>query len=259
MALGYEGYIKIGDSIVLGSGGSVPKNRTRLDSSSAYAGKISGTGIGIGFPHTYDWSSWDGNADMELTDDLFATLKSWIVTERDQTKSISLSSRNTNIQTFNGYWDSVAFSTSVGALVTANIGFVALDRTTYDYGLDTQAKTGQTDTVSVPIPYWKTSIGNYKFMEWNLTFTQEVVKIFACKNSSVAVAPAYLGVSPVTISLTGTYLFSGEMPDSSSLLVTMGNGSFSLSKAEMQTTSDAVQNHNSLTPINVSLEAYGVS
>jgi hypothetical protein len=259
MALGYEGYIQVGGSVVLGTGGATPRNRTRLDSSSGYAGEISGGSMGIGYPHVYDWSSWDGSADVEMTDGLFSVLKTWIVSNRDQTRDVVLSSRNTNNQTFNGYWNSISFAASVGALVTSTIGFVSIERDGYAYGSDTQSKSGITDSVLVPIPYWKTAVGGYKFLDWSLDFSQDVVKIFACRRSATALEPAYLGVSPMTISLSGTYLFSGEMADSSSLTVTIGSGSFNLTKVELQTTSDAVQNHNSLTPIAVTLAAYGVT
>jgi len=93
MALGYEGYIKIGGNWCLGTGSAIPKNAILINSSGAYGGKIaSATEMGIGAPHIYDWPTWDGSLDFELTNDLVVDLKSWILDVRDTTRDVYISS-----------------------------------------------------------------------------------------------------------------------------------------------------------------------
>jgi hypothetical protein len=259
MALGYEGYIQIDGSYVMGTGTSVPRTRRRIDSSGAYHGAITGANIGVGLPHTYDWEVFDGSAEFEVSDAICASLKSWIVTNRDTSKEISFSSRNTNEQVFNGYWRSISFSASQGSIVTGSLGFSAMGRDTYVYGSDTPAKNPADNNLQ-PIPYWDTAIGAYKFIDWNLAFTQDVVKFFACKNNTNPVEPAYIGVGPVDIAFSGSYMFDSEMPDTiASLAVQIGSTTFTLSKNQLQDISDNVQTHNNLTPITVTLACYGVS
>lgn len=259
MALGYEGYVKIGGSYVLGTGTSVPRSRRRIDSSSAYKGAITGANMGIGLPRTYDWDNYDGSVDFEVSDAMCASLKTWIVTNRDTTQEILFASRNTNQQVFQGYWKSISLSASQGSLVTGSLGFSAMGRDTYVYGSDTQAKN-PADNALQPIPYWDTSVGTYKFIDWNLSFSQDVVKFFACKNNSSPVEPAYVGVGPVEISLSGSYLFDTEIPDTAATLaVAIGGTTFTLAKIELQDVSDNVQTHNNFTPIAVTIACYGIS
>ena len=75
MALGYEGYVKLDDIYVLGTGTSVPRARVRLDSTSGYGGKIKTPveEIGIGSPHNYDWLLWDGSVSFEVTKEIWTS------------------------------------------------------------------------------------------------------------------------------------------------------------------------------------------
>jgi len=262
MSIGYEGYVKVGGVWTLGTGASASKGIQRIDSSGGYGGKITGAGVmGVGSPHIDDWTAWDGSCEFELTDGVFSVLKAKIVTSRDDPMSITFSSRTNNEQTFSGaYWNSINLTTSEASLVTGTVGFVAMDRTTYTYGTDTVRSAGLTGGLGlVPIPYWNTSIGSYKFIEWSIDFAQDVVKFFACNKAIGPQAPAYYGVGPVTATLTGSYIYGGEMDDSpGDLTVTIGAGSITLLKAEVQSSSDDVAQGNSLTPIKVVVNAYDV-
>lgn len=260
MGLGYEGYVKFDGLWTLGTGTSVPRSQTRIDSQSGYAGKLAGaTDMGIGAPHTYDWTAWDGSISFDLTNELFTSLKGWITSTRDAVKSILFSSRNTNVQTFSGYWNSISISASEASPVTCSVGFVALDRGSYIYGSDTQKMDSDTGGYAmVMIPYWNTSIGSYKFLEWTLDFSQDVVKLFACNKTVGPQGPVYLGVGPMSATLTGTYILGGgEMGIApGDLTVTIGTGSIILKTTELQEQSDDVQIGNSLTPISVTVAAY---
>ena len=263
MAIGYEGYVKVGGNWSLGTGASVPKAKQRMDSTAGYGGKITGAAdMGVGGPRVYDWTNWDGTAEFEMTDAVFTFLKGWITGTRDAFSAIEFSSRTSNSQVFNNcHWNSIGIQTSEASMVTGTIGFVALDRTTYTYGSDTVRSAGMTEMYDlVPIPYWKTSIGAYKFLEWSLDFSQDMVKFYACNHTTGPQEPIYTGVGPMTATLTGSYLYSGEMADSpGDMIVTVGGGSITLKLTELQSSADDVVTGDSLTPIKVTVNAYGVA
>jgi hypothetical protein len=261
MSIGYEGYVKVGGIWALGTGASIPKARQRIDSTAGYGGAVSGaTDMGIGGPHKYDWDNWDGSVEFELTDEVFTYLKGWITGTRDASGSIEVSSRTGNSQVFDeSYWNSINISTSEASMVTGTIGFVALDRTTYAYGSDTTRSAGMVDMYDlVPIPYWSTKIGTYKFIEWSLDFSQDMVKFYACNKKAGPQGPIHTGIGPMTVNLTGSYIYGGaEMGDSpGNLTVTIGAGSIILKKTELQSISDDVLTGNALTPIKVSVDVY---
>lgn len=260
MGLGYEGYVKLDSLWTLGTGTSVPRSQNRIDSQGAYAGKATGaTDMGIGAPHVYDWTAWDGSISFDLTNELFTNLKASIVTTRDAAKSISFSSRDANVQTFSGYWNAISISASEASPVTCSVGFAAFDRGAYTYGNDAQKTNSDIGGYAMAmIPYWSTSIGSYKFVEWTLDFSQDVVKFFACNKTAGPAAPVYLGIGPMSVTLTGTYIFGGgEMGLApGDLTVTIGTGNIILKKTELQEQSDDVQTGNSLTPIAVTVAAY---
>lgn len=260
--LGYEGYIKIGGDWVLGTGSSVPKERPRIDSASGYGGTIAGSGtIGIGMPHMYDWTAWDGKVDFDLTKAVFDTLMAW-TKARSTTKEILFSSRSSNEQKFDtAYWTNISISASEGAMTSGTLGFLAENRTTYTYGTDTISQNGTTDAAVMalePIPYWFTAIGSYKFIEWSLDFSQSVVKFFSCQNKAGPQGPAHIGIGPMTISLTGSYIQGGgEFADTvASLVVTVAGSTVTLKNVQLQNISDDVRTRNTLTPISMDAAVY---
>ena len=278
MAIGYEGYIRIGGDVVLGTGSAVPRIRPRLDSSSGYGGKISdATQAGIGLPHNYDWEQHDGSVNFEVTSGLFGTLKSWIL-DRQGSESISLLSRDGNSQAYdNAYWNSISMSASSGSAIEGSVGFTAIVRDSYAYGVLGTAgyignKVGQgvvngtfplnpSPTNLNPVPFWKTQVtlgGNpLDFLTWSLDLSQEVVKFFGCGgNYPTPQEPIYLAVGPMTATFTGTYMFQAPAADSLNGLLNIGGTTLNMNRMELQTISDDVQTGDSPVPLSVEYAIY---
>lgn len=264
--IGYEGYIKVGGEWCLGTGGSVPETRARIDSSGAYGGESSGANNGIGYPHIYDWTNWDGSVDFEMTSGMLSTIKSWVI-QRDSLKSIEISSRFNGFQKFStAIWDSITISASEGAFCTGTLGFTAIEREDYVYGSNNVNNNPFgliTDAVTnlVAIPYWETSVEGLYFTDWNLEFSQEVVKFGACMKLSEVEAPIYYGVGPLSVSFSGSCILKGSLFDNDmkSLSVKIGDGGFNLGSIELQTQDDAMTSGNTMTPISITAEVYEVS
>lgn len=270
--LGYEGYIQIG-STILGVGSSSPRVRPRLDSGGGYGGTISGATTGIGAPHDYDWTQYDGSVNFELTSDLFTTLKTWM-TARTGTTNIILRSRKGNVQQYStAYWNSISLSASDGAAVEGSVGFTAVSRTSYSYGdSGVVGYTGNPNGVAPvnplnpsannqnPIPFWDTEVtigSTTDFITWSLDLSQEVVKFFGCKgNNATPQEPMYLGVGPMTATFTGTYLFTDVPADSVSGTIDIGSGSVTMNRMELQSASDDVQTGDALVPVNIEYFIY---
>jgi hypothetical protein len=266
MSIGYEGYIKLGSTWTLGTGASVPKGRQRLDSQAAYGGKVShATELAIGSPHTYDWTTWDGSVNFDMTSQIFTILKGFILTTRDTNFPVLFSARDQNVQEFtDSIWNSINISTSEASPVSGSVGFVAMDRTTYVFGSDIVKETGMSEPYDANmevIPYWKTSIGDYKFLEWTLDFSQDVVKFFGCNWNVGVQSPIFYGVGPMSVTLTGTILMDEDEleDDPGNLLVTIGTGTITLKDTELQTESDDVKTGNEVVPISVTIDAYGLA
>ena len=292
MALGYEGYIKIGGVYVLGTGTAVPRARTRLDSSSGYGGRVSTpvAEIGIGAPRIYDWEVFDGSLSFEMTKDIFLLLKSWVLA-RDTQNDILFASRMNAEQKFTEtFWNSISISAGEGSALEGSLGFVAMDRDNYSYG--TQGIQGYFDNKTGhsllcplasgmpeplnpgasngnPIPFWNTSIvlggDSYDFITWTLDFSQEVVKFFSCNHTVGPQAPRYVGVGPMTVTLSGTWMWidptkpaSFPVESIATAVVNVADVSMSFGKLEMTTISDDVQSPDSTTPVSMEYAIYEV-
>jgi hypothetical protein len=261
--IGYEGYIKVGSIWALGTGSAMPESRVRLDSSGGYGGDVSGANMGIGNAHVYDWSNWDGSIDFEMTSGMFTELKSWL-NNRDALRAILISSRFGNEQVFTeAIWNSISMSASEGSMCAGSVGFVAIERDGYIFGGNkannsAQGINGAQICGLENIPYWETGISGYNFIDWNLEFAQDVVKFSACNKTNNVVPPIYYGVGPMTITLSGSCIFSGREFDNNigSLTVNVGDGHIGLRQAELQTQGDDVKTGNALAPISVTIEAY---
>lgn len=289
MALGYEGYVKIGALYALGTGTSVPRARARLDSSGGYGGEISNpyTEIGIGAPHVYDWEVHDGSVDFEVTNDMFAFLKGWVY-DRDSQTNIQFSTRKDNLQEYvDTFWNSISISTSEGSLVDGSIGFVAIERYGYAYGETTlsgyinnnQGKGFMCPPVSGmpaplnhianynPVPYWNTKVSFegevLDFTTWTLDFSQDVVKFFACNRNASPQAPMYVGVGPMTVTLSGSWMWvqngkptSYPADNVGSISVQVAGTTMNFQMAELQSNSDDVVSADSMTPIQLEYAIY---
>ena len=288
MALGYEGHVKLGSTYVLGTGTSVPRNRNKVEASSAYGGRINAPSseIGIGLPRAYDWEIWDGSINFDITQDIFTDeLKSWPF-DRQSAKEVFFAPRGAGEQQFlNSFFTSISLSASDGGLCEGSLSFVALERDSYVYGdkyIDNDEGEGllcpsgtfppplnpSPDFNQNPVPFWNTRVtlegAEYEFITWSLEFSQEVVKFFACENSATPAEPRYLAVGPMTINLTGSYmadfLATPEFPGDSltDAIIYIGDDGFKLTDLEATTESDDVQTAETLVPLNIDYTAYGI-
>ena len=294
MALGYEGYVKIGGVYALGTGTAVPRANTRLESNSGYGGRVSSptSEIGIGTPRVYDWSAFDGSLNFEVTKDIFLLLKAWVLA-RDSQNNILFSPRKDAEQSYvDTFWNSISISAGEGAALDGSLGFVALEQDVYSYGIQglqgyiqnttgfqggllcpltsgmpAPLNAGQTNYN--PIPFWDTSIQlgseNYDFLTWTLDFSQDVVKFFACNVTAGPQSPRYVGVGPMTVTLTGAWMWldpskPGTYPADkiATAKVNVADASMSFSQLELTSISDDVQSQDSTTPVNVEYAIYQV-
>jgi len=289
MALGYEGHVKVGNTYVLGTGASVPRNRNKLESASAYGGQISTPDdeIGIGLPRNYDWEIYDGSINCELTSSLFLNeLKPWLF-DRQAKKTMFFAPRGEAEQKFeNSYFTSINISASDGAAVDASVGFVALERTTYDFGESYEDnKIGDNllcpenefpfqlnqSPNNSPVPYWNTRVTwdthIPEFLSWSLEASQEVVKFFECNNNANPVEPKYLAVGPMSITFSGSYMaeygvnaplgFLGD--DAAEVVLNIAGTLLTLKRLEATTESDDIQGAESMVPLNIEYAVYEIT
>ena len=288
--LGYEGYIKVGGVYALGTGTAVPRARTRIDSQGAYGGqqKTPVASIGIGAPRVYGWPTFDGSINFEITKDIFAVLKAWIY-DRESQKDILFSTRKDNKQEYvDTFWNSISISASEGGLLDGSLGFVAIDQSSYAYGVKgTPGYIGNATGAGLlcplatgmpaplnpssnnynPIPYWYSKIlfgaETLDFISWSLDFSQDVVKFKVCNHTAGPQAPAYVGVGPMTISLSGEWMWINDSQPSTypgdsvaAATVQIADTSIGLKQLELQTSSDDVQSPDSTTPVQLGYNVY---
>lgn len=300
MALGYEGYIKVGGKYALGTGTSVPRARVRMDSSSGYGGAIKANvpvgktvaEIGIGAPRTYDWETHDGSVNFELNRDFWINpLNVWVF-DRQSPKEVYFVSRDENVQQYTrSFWNSISLSTSDGASVDGSVGFVAVERTSYAYGVQgvegfSDNKEGQGVMCPVgsppfppplnpsllnrnPIPFWNTkfvvAVATVQFVNWSLDFAQDVVKFFASIDAATApndpgpMEPEYLAVGPMTVTFSGAYMLEDPLDDAiADASLWLADQEFKMQLLEKQSISDDVQTGDSTVPLMVEYAVYGI-
>lgn len=293
MALGYEGWAKLNvngtETLLLCTGASVPENRIRLESSSGYGGQIKTptAEIGIGFPHTYDWSAFDGSMSFEVFKSIIdAQITPWLF-DRQKAATVTLQSRrnNQNIHT-ECFWNSISLNTSAGAAVEGSIGFVAVDTGTYAMGGGyLENKTGfqgfqcslpaglqapQPIVANVMIPYWQSTVyidtAFVDFMSWNLDYSQDIVRFFACEGFQGSPrAPKFLAAGPMTVTFTGEYFFYSAAPTwtvpdyLSTLNLNIGTSTLKMKRGERTNSRDDVVTGESPVPINVEYSFYEIA
>jgi len=300
VALGYEGYVQIGLTVALGTGTSVPRARSRIESSSGYGGKIvgspAGVQMGVGAPRAYDWTIYDGSVDMELNRLIWVNeLNPWVF-DRQNPRDIIFATRKDGEQNFNqtAFWNSINISASEGSAVTASVSFVALNMTTYTFGVQgTEGYIENKDGFGMfcppwsniplplnkadggrkninPIPYWNTKVKfpdtstPIDFTNWTLDFSQDVVKFFTCQDEGSstdpgALEPAYLAVGPMTVTFNGSYMLKDRLGDNiDELDIVLGDQTFKLKKLENTTVSDDLQTGDALVPLTVEYAVYNI-
>lgn len=290
MALGYEGYIKVGGQYALGTGTSVPRAQVRLDSSSGFGGEIKTpiSDIGIGAPRTYDWEQNNGSVSFELYRDFWTTvIYPWIF-DRQTNKQIYFVSRNGNIQQFDyAFWNSISISASENSVVDGSIGFNTIERTNYTYGVQglqgyIENKDGYglfcppatfpsplnpSGTNRNPLPYWKTRFEILSvvipFINWSLDFSQDIVEFFTCGHTGGGdpgpKEPFYLAAGPMKVTFSGAYMLNDVLADSiASASLFLDNLEFKMGLLEKQNISDDVQGGDSLVPLTVDYEVFSL-
>jgi len=288
MALGYEGYIKLDDNFVLGTGTSVPRARARLDSISGYGGQIKTpvAEIGIGSPHNYDWLLWDGSISFEVTREIWLeTLRQWPF-DRQVSRELLFSSRKDNVQQFDEiFFNSISVSAAEGSAVDGSVGFTSIQRDGYTFGSDyisnkmgeelicpislfpeqLNIPVGGLDNIN-PVPYWDTGIeidsvaGD--FLDWTLDTSQPVETFFGCTHVGGAdpgvQEPLFLAVGPMAVRLTGTLMTDILVDEPTTIVISVADSSITFNRSERQSSDDDVQTAESFVVQNVEYEAYEI-
>lgn len=290
MGLGYEGWVKVGNTFALGTGVAVPRARVRLESPSGYGGQIKTpvNKIGIGLPFNYDWDTFDGSVNFDVHQLLWDELKARLF-DRQAAKEIKFSTRKSGLQVFtNSFWNSITISANEQSLLDGAYGFVAIEKTSYNYGdeypngkkgndeaggdqtLLCPLATGMAPPLNPsgtninPLPFWNTKIKvegtSFDFTNWALSFSQDVVKFFACEQNTVPQPPKYLAVGPMTVGFSGSYMFGGSfLGDTVDLIeVIIGTGGIKLKRCEMSTETDDLPSADSIVPLAVEYAAYEI-
>jgi len=286
MALGYEGWAKMNvngtEDLVLCTGASIPHSRLRLDSNSGYGGAIKtpAAGMGIGFPHNYDFVSFAGSLNFEAHAGVITNqILPWLF-DRQKAASVSFQSRKDNISNHvECFWNSINLNTSSGSAVEGSLEFTALDfalaqggdyignKTGDGYLCNAQGGLNIPDPIisNVMIPYWQTSVladgSLVEFVSWNLDFSQDIVQFFVCENNVNPIAPKFLASGPMTVTFTGDYMFvntsTWAIPDFlSTLRINIGTTQIKMKRGERDLDRDDVQTSDSPVPISVEYTIY---
>ena len=294
MGLGYEGYVSLDSEYALGTGVAVPRVRPRLESASGYGGHIATPReeMGIGLPYNYDYDVYDGNLNFEASIKFYKSVIDWLF-DRQSAKAVEFVVRNSSSQAYDEcFFSNISISASPESALDGSIQFVALERNTYTFG-DDDPRKGADDTklcpVSTfppqlnvspknlnPVPGWNTLIKvkataggseiDYDFLNWSLSFSQDVVKFFTCEHNTTAQEPKYLAVGPMTVVFSGSYMYGGGFLGDhlESILVRVGDpavgeySDLSLKRCECSTEQDDMQGLDALTPLEVEYAVYEI-
>lgn len=301
--LGYEGLAQIGDYVAVGSGASMPRAPQRLVSSAGYGGTINGNDRAIGSPYNYDWEQWDGNINFEVNPGILGMVLRWVYDDRQGAKRIGIYPRASEqcLQVFNqAWWTSVSFSTSDGSFVDGAVNFMAVERDEYSWGgRDDNYKTGRKSVYQgeggcdsggkfpgflnkevknvEPVPFWNTAVSvvpyvgsemDWEVTDWNLSFTQEMVKFFTCENEYKG--PSFVAAGPMSLNVTGTWVGPREwvvqngglgikLREMRVVVPVSENKGISLQQLRANNENDPVRGQNEVTAIDFEYEVFGLS
>jgi hypothetical protein len=284
MAIGYEGYAKLNNVLFLCTGASIPRTRNRLDSASGYAGQWA---TGIGSPHDFDYDTFDGSISFDLTQDLFAEIRSWLNpgSGRYTSRGIQVVPRKGSSSSFDEcYWTSISLTASESSLVSGSVNFIGIsgpdvyspnddyigNRTGLTSGSELLSgasipslnKSGNLD----PVPYWKTQVvggwatsGIVKPRTWTITFNQDVQRLYTCRANATSQATAYVGIGPITAELQVEFVLVGGSitvaKDISGVSIDIAGTSIGLGALQLTTSTDDVQ--TDVVPLNLTYDIYG--
>jgi hypothetical protein len=293
VGLGYEGWVKVGENYALGTGMSVPRDRPRLDSSAGYGGQVftPPDKMGIGLPHNYDYESHDGSLNFEVDMAFYRNvIIDWLF-DRQSSKEVLFSTRAGNSQYHESTWlRSINVSASADAALDGSLQFDSIGRS-YTYGNFFPYKMGNSpddpgvNTLLnpdsgfpyqlnpeghslVPVPFWNTSIqvngDDVEFTTWTMSFSQDVVKFFACEHNTSPQTPKYLAVGPMTVVFSGSYINQTFFSDSLDVIrVTVGNPSIdyerlNLKRCAQNTYQDDLQSPDGVTVLDMEYTVYEI-
>jgi len=223
MALGYEGYGVVNGTICLATGSGLSRSRNRLDSSSGYGGSD------YGWPHTYDYDNLDGSLNFEAHPAVLSTIYGLLGSKTSSSSLAAYPTYGTSFVISEGWWNSLNISASDGAAVQGSVSVVGnisdynpsgfsgeyiSNRTGYDAGhrvIDEIPPLNPSASNLYPIPFWKTNVNGYDAMSWNVTWNQDVSKIFACGETENPTEPYIIGIGPTT----GTFAIEAAVVDAS--------------------------------------------
>jgi len=206
--MGYMGYVRFGETLVLATSASITENSGQI---------ISGSTRGAGWYHAgnhhyaLDTIKYEGDINIELIPSVWNFLKEWIVQERTKSKSVLISPDGLNTYQFtgggtgeigslSGLWATSAnFGTSEGDIISCSIGVLGVKR---DYNQDKDSYLENSKGLdcgevsmnfenTTPYPFWKslasiTSKGSSpldettEFTEWSIGCTNNPTLVYAC-------------------------------------------------------------------------------
>jgi len=273
MGVGYEGAAYLAGEPVLCTGVSVPRAIQFIESSSGYGGRLSTpiAEIGIGSPFTTDWDDYSGSINFDVHNLLISNqIKPWLFS-RQTSKRIYFYPRLGSYQNFEEcYWTSIDLDAAPASQVSGSIAFVAIDRDDYDvadnYIGDVRGREDWSFHTKDIIPYWKTTVSlsgaasTYQIIDWKLSFSQDVQKIFLCKYNTDPIAPTYVGIGVMTATLDITVAVLNTtltiLDTLATASITIDANTLNLAELRLTTGTDDIEGNDSMEPVSLGYNIY---
>lgn len=265
MALGYEGFAFVGDTLCLCTGTSIPFSRNLMESNCGFGGDR------YGWPHTYDYDNFDGSINFEIHPAILTEILSWW-SNRETKRTIQVfPNSGSSVTISEAYFQSLSISSSEGSSVTGSISWVGISGTkthnddyidnregnqaTAAMGIISPLNAGQTNLN--PIPYWNTTVNNLEVLNWTLDISQEVQKIFTAQATSDPQAPSIIGIGTLTGGLTyDVYLNGASFIPPTSYTIVIGNETITIT-GDLETEAEDIAGQSDVVTVNVGFHVYG--
>lgn len=283
--LGYEGYAVVDGAYFLCTSMSVPKNEVRIDSGGSWGGTDATSRLGINVPRIYDYPTYEGSFDYEISSSMFVVMRDWLFS-RSTAKQIYLYPTRGSLQRYDEcIFNTMSFSSSSGSSCTGSCSFIALncdellvgsDYINNKYGAIQDG--GLVDLVSPflnpgcankdPIPYWKGYIEsltllplNAELLSWTLNVTQQVEKYYSCKGIGLEPNPPdYIGLGPLTVVLDLEIIVTSSVvtvPDEiDSVNLVMDEEIVLLKDLEIQSFEQGLKSNDDITSYTISYQIF---
>jgi len=234
-AVGYRGICKLGDTLVLCTGGNI-----NLTQDPIMASGVWGAGYQNAAPIAYAWNylSLEGSVNFELTTTpsgkgktgVWERLKAAAFTSRTTATDITLKPDGKNGFNGNGWLSSLSFDASEGQAISGSFNFKGdpsgNNITATGEGDNTETGTGKPKEAGLVgatlIPYWKTSVtANNQTLQdiisWSCSYNSDIQMLKCCNNESSA-------------PLSADYILLGEMSGDGNYTIFRLAGDFTPSK-----------------------------